>query len=182
MSDQEIGKKMVEEMELQYFLEAYEHATGEELTCIGSGESPDFVCVRSDDREVGVELTAVRRSPDERWSDRVLLRRDEQDSLDALDAVFGALDDKDRKRATHYKSFPGGTILVLQLLDCSLDSLSPLLSEDLQADFEENGFVEVWLADYTRVEPYRDVELFGLKPHAVWGRHDPPNPCPKPYG
>ncbi len=182
MSDQEVGKRMVEEEQLRYFLEAYEHAMNESLTCADNGESPDFVCRRRDGAQVGVELTAITRSPAQAFAEWIHLRRDEQDSQDALDEISAALCDKEAKRANHYRRFAGGTILGLQLMDCSLDILSPLLTEDLKPDFQDNGFVEVWLADCTRVGPYRDVELFGLKPQAVWGRHEPPNAGAKPYG
>lgn len=173
---------MVEEEDLWPFLEAYEQATGLELVCTEAGESPDFVCAGADGQEVGVELTAIRRSPADAFSDWIHFRRAQQDSQEALDAIYEALFDKEAKRADHYRRFAGGTILVLQLCGCSLDNLAPLVTEDLQADYQDNGFVEVWLADYTRVEPYGDVKLFGLKPGDMWGRHEPPHAGAKPYG
>jgi len=172
---------MVEEEELRLFLEAYEHATGERLAC-RRHESPDFVCVRVDRQEVGVELTRVTRSPDERFADRVLLRRDEQDNQESLDEIWRLLQDKEAKHARHYGYLADRTILVLQLFDCPLHTLSPLIDESLQCDFSENGFLEVWLADYTGMEAYGDIELFGLKPEELWGYYPNPTRRAKPFG
>ena len=47
---------------------------------------------------------------------------------------------------------------------------------------EETGFLEVWLADYTGIEAYGDIELFGLKPEKYWGFHERESPSLKPYG
>ncbi len=182
MSDQNTGKKMVEQEELRPFLEAYKHVTGEALKCVREGESPDFVCTRPTGEEVGVELTRVTRSPDEGFADRVLLRKDEQDGQGALDEVFRLLEQKEAKRVKEYGRFAGKTILALQLFDCSLGRLLPFLDDSLRRDFSDNGFLEVWLADYTGVDAYGDIELFGLKPPQWRGYHKRPNPSRKPYG
>ena len=182
MSDQDIGRKMVEEEELRLFLEAYEHATTEPLCLASRSESPDFVCTRPNGEEVGVELTRVTRSPAEEFVDRVLLRQDQQEPQEALAEVFDLLQRKEVKRARLYDRLATSTILVLQLFDCPLDTLSLFITEDLQRDFVQNGFLEVWLADYTGLDAYGDLELFGLKPVRCWGYYQRPNPGRKPFG
>jgi hypothetical protein len=71
---------------------------------------------------------------------------------------------------------------VIQLFGCSLLSLRPFITDDMKNDFATYGFVEIWLADYTGIEAYRDIELFGLAPDKWWGYHQRQNPYRKPYG
>jgi hypothetical protein len=79
MSDDDLGEKLVEEEELLQFLEAYETITGELLTILNRGESPDFTCERPSGQVIGVELA---RSPhdhdmavhDRIWGDRTKSR------------------------------------------------------------------------------------------------------------
>jgi len=49
-------------------------------------------------------------------------------------------------------------------------------------DFESYGFDEIWIADYTGLEAYGDIELFCLYPSEWWGFYERPNPYAKPYG
>lgn len=49
------GRKMVEVMELEPFLDEYEYVTGVELTVIAAGERPDFICEKRG-RRFGLEL------------------------------------------------------------------------------------------------------------------------------
>jgi hypothetical protein len=72
-------------------------------------------------------------------------------------------------------------MLVLQLVDGSLDVLRHLL-DGMNDEFEDHGFAEVWLADYSGLEAYGDIELFGLFPNQWWGHHQRPWPDRKPYG
>ena len=88
MSDQDVGKRMAEEMELQPFLEAYEWVTKEELTEGSSEEHPDFICIRENEEEVGIELTKVMRDPRDAQWERILERIDEMDPHDALATIF----------------------------------------------------------------------------------------------
>lgn len=181
MSDQQIGKKEVERSELYYFLDSYERATGDKFTELASGECPDFICARSNGEEVGVELVRVMRDPEEAQFDGIVNKKFQADPQETLDRIFDLLDDKDKKRSNKYGRWANKTILVLQLLDCSILSLQSLLS-DVKSDFAGYGFVEIWIADYTGVEAYRDIELFGLVPVKWWGYHQRQNPYRKPYG
>ncbi|HIJ53225.1 MAG TPA: hypothetical protein HPP66_08735 [Planctomycetes bacterium] len=181
MSDQQMGKKEEERIGLDYFIDAYKLVTGEQLTELGSFESPDFICARATGQQIGVELTEVRRGLWEALWDRILDRKYEADAQDTLDRIFALIEKKDKTRSTNYGNWADKTILVLQLRDCSVWSLRPFL-DDIREDFSGYGFVEIWLADYTEIEAYGDVELFGLVPSKWWGYHRRENPYRKPYG
>ena len=49
-------------------------------------------------------------------------------------------------------------------------------------DFRSYGFDEIWIADYTGLEAYGDIELFCLYPPEWWGFYERENPGRKPYG
>lgn len=158
--DNENGKKHIEMMELDYFIEAYEHSTGEKLILIGVAEPPDFICQRADGSIIGIELTKVMRDSTE---------------TDALDKIYERLE---RKKGLASENI----ILVLHLVDCPIAELEYLLDESLKNDFGSYEFEEIWLADYTDIEAYGDIELFCLCPEERWGYYQRPNPERKPYG
>lgn len=179
MSDQDVGKKMVEESELEYFIHAYEFITGQRLTLIQAGERPDFLCERENGSIVGIELTKIMRDPETAQADRILKRQDYMPDTDALDFVYEAI----AKKAEKMANWPvNDIILVLQLTDCQLPALRNVLDVALKKDFESYGFSEIWIADYTGLDAYGDVELFGLYPSKWWGYHQRQNPQRKPYG
>jgi hypothetical protein len=180
MSDQMLGKKMVEEEELNLFVEAYEHVTRQRLLLVRSEEHPDFICARKDGTLVGIELT--RGEGDVKVMES--LHRD-QGELDfeysALDDVFSSINQKEGLRQSDWV-LPNSSILVVQMFFHPLAEAENFLTLNLQIDFEEYGFTEIWLADYTTVEPYGGVELFGLKPRKWWGYHEREDFSGKPYG
>jgi hypothetical protein len=182
MSDQEIGKKEVERSDLYYFLAAYEYVTGQRLAEICAHECPDFICARPSSGKLGVELARIMRDPEQAHFERILCRMAEADPQETLDRVFSVLDKKDDTRSKNYGCWTYRTILVLQLLDCPVRALQLLLSDDMKQDFAGYGFVEIWLADYTAIDAYGDIELFGLAPLRWWGHHERRNPYRKPYG
>ena len=162
-SDKDIGRKQIEEEELFDLLEAYKSVTGEQLDwgpMVSRSESPDFILSRSDGTVVGVELTQV-----------------EQEPQDSHDAIFHVLDKK--QWDPDWKS---KVILVIQLWDYPLDTIIYSLTEDIASDFADYGWLEVWLADYTCLEAYGCVDLFGLVPEKWWGYHQGPRHSQKPYG
>jgi hypothetical protein len=158
--DNENGKKHIEKMELDYFIEAYEHSTVEKLIPVGVAEPPDFICQREDGSIIGIELTKVMREPAE---------------TDALDKIYERLE---RKKGLASENI----FLVLQLVDCPIAELEYLLDESLKNDFGSYEFVEIWLADFTGIDAYGDIELFCLFPSYRWGYYQRPNPGRKPYG
>ncbi len=164
MSDQALGKKMVEEVDLDYFTEAYEHVTGRSLTIYRAGERPDFLCRTQRGWSVGVELTFVPEA------DRVIL----------FDPIWAAADAKAEKKRRGNWSLPARTILVLQV-DVPLSELRRHLEQVVRTDYDL-GFMEVWVADYSDLDAYGTVELFGLRPRKWLGYHRRPNWYTKPYG
>ncbi|MBT9538053.1 MAG: hypothetical protein IVZ94_07965 [Nitrospirae bacterium] len=163
--DNENGKKHIERMELDYFIEAYEHSRGEKLVPVKAYESPDFYCQRADGTVIGLELTQIMNS----------LESEDMTGTEARDKLYESLERK--KGLTTEK-----IILVLQLVGCPISELKYLLDESLAKDFGSYGFVEIWLADYTGIEAYGDIELFCLYPSEQWGYYQRQYPEQKPYG
>jgi hypothetical protein len=181
MSDQALGKKLTEGMELDPFLEAYEWTTETTLSVVESGENPDFLCVRESGEIIGLELTkAMRRRDIARWQ-RIINRQEEMAPYDMLMEIQALLEEKEQARKLRYAARIAETMLVLQLVDGSLNALQHLL-DGMNNEFKDHGFAEVWLADYSGLEAYGDIELFGLSPDKWWGYHERPWPDRKPYG
>ncbi len=181
MSDQEIGKKEVEREELYPFLDAYEWVVGEHLSLVECGESPDFICKRSDGSEIGIELTKITREPAIIFGESVLDQKEEIDPYEAQEYIHYLIEKKEKARTARYITQVKENILVLQLVDGSIDTLKGVI-DGLQDDFTDHGFTEIWLADYSGLEAYGDIELFGLYPVRIWGYHQRPWPGRKPYG
>ncbi len=181
MCDQEIGKKEVERIELEPFLDAYRIVTGELLSVIEAGENPDFICERSDGTEVGIELTKVTREPRDIFWENILDQKEHIDPYEAQEYIYHLIEKKEGARTSRYAVRVKETILVLQLVDGALDIIHVAL-EGLEEDFKNHGFCEIWLADYSGLDAYGDIELFGLYPKKWWGFHQRPNPGRKPYG
>jgi len=182
-SDQEIGKKEIETSELIPFLEAREIVTGEHLSQIFGlcTENPDFICVRPNEQLVGVELTKVTKDRDLAFWDRIKYGEVQIDPYETQEVIHYLIERKEKARSARYIEKVSDNILVLQLVDGSLDQLRVAL-DDLQEDFKSHGFSEVWIADYSGLEAYGDIELYDLFPTEWWGYHERPWPDRKPYG
>ena len=79
----EANKREREETDVELFLTMYEMATGQQLKIIRKSECPDFICVRTDGREVGIEITQIMGSPADAGDvfdefGRILLRKMEK--------------------------------------------------------------------------------------------------------
>jgi len=180
LSDQQLGMKMVEQEELNVFLEAYEFLRGERLRLHHSGERPDFICLREDGRPIGVELTAVMRDPESAFYDRVIRHRDFMNPYEAQERLLDTILKKDLKRVSTGWTYPDSTVLVLQMHDCPLSEICWLLDEVGPKEFAHHGFEEVVIADYSELDAYGVVELYGLYPQDLWGYHKQNRG--KPYG
>jgi hypothetical protein len=179
MNDKELGKKMVESGELDCFLEAYESMTDRRLIVVRSEEHPDFICVRSDGTPVGIELT--RGEGDVKVMQFMQRARGEPDfGYSALEDMFWSIDEKERLRQSDW-ILPDNSILVVQMFFFQAEDIGRFLTPDLQPDFDRYGFREIWMADYTTVETFGGVELFGLKPKEWWGYHEREGFLGKPY-
>ncbi len=181
MSDQEIGKKEVERMDLEPFLKAYEWVTGETIVFVVSAENPDFICERSNGEKVGIELTKLTRDPRDIFWENVLNNKTHMDSYEAQEYIYYLIEIKEKARVKRYASRVPKTILVLQLVDGSLGTIENGFA-GRQADFTDHRFCEIWIADYSGLEAFGDIELFGLYPERWWGHHRRLWPHRKPFG
>jgi hypothetical protein len=180
MSGNYLGKKMVEEEQLLQFLEAYEVVTGVELRVLSRGERPDFVCAHPNGETVGVELSRSShdyemRTFDRIWSDRILA------SHDLFDGIFGTIRLKSTKLLSADWRTPK-TILVVQSMDYAFDSFAWAKDPTLSDECAEFGFEEIWIADYSTLEPNGQLRLVGLYPRDYFGLHCQPALERKPYG
>ena len=174
-------KKEIERQSLGYFLEAYEDLTGESIEVIEISEKPDFICVRDDGRKVGIELVKVRRgNPNKiRW-DRIVEKQDYMSINHALDMIQEVAAKKEKKRNKPDWTLQEATILLIELTDIPLCQIKGCITPELLPDLYDTGFEEVWLADFTGLEAYDNVELFCVRPDEWGGYHH--RYLQKPYG
>ncbi len=180
-SDAEIGKKEHELDALLPFLDAYAVITGQRLQIVDSCENPDFICLRPDGSITGVELARITRGPIEAHWDRVLHGKGVFDPYVAQALIFNLLERKEVARSERYIERVAKCVLVLPLEEGTLSNVCHAL-DGLQEYFTPHGFSEVWVADYTGMDGYGSVELYGLYPARYWGFHQRPNWDTKPYG
>jgi hypothetical protein len=180
-SDRGLGKKLAEEGDLIRFLEVYEVVTGEKLVLSRQSERPDFICIRPTDEIVGVELTRPPHDYDLAvWNH--IRGSDRKATYDLLESISRIITEKERKRRSPDWELRDNTILVVQLIDYTFESYQWTDNTSLAADFSNTGFVEIWLADYSTLEPFRQVRLIGLHPSRFWGTHHQPALEGKPFG
>ena len=180
MSDSNLGKKLVEEEHLCYFLDAYRTVTGTTLTLSSWGESPDFTCTRGSGELVGVELARCPHDHDLALHDRIWTDC-RMESYDLLDAIGTIITSNEHKRQSPHWRTPNNTILVVELLHYSFDSLRWTDDSSLSDDYARAGFIEIWLADHSTVEAFGEVRLIGLYPPHFWGVRPQPALEGKPY-
>jgi hypothetical protein len=179
----ESPNRQLEAADFALFASAYRRATGITLTVVSRPDPPDFICELPNGEIVGVELTQIRRSPDNAFWDRVLDYMDFMDPYDAFVEVGRLLDQKGKK-LPQFPTADDTNILVLISCEAEFDVLLRLLQDLPLSDLEESGFDEVWLGEYAGVRQgaHREIELFGLYPEEfreVTGR---PGYDQKPYG
>ena len=182
LSDQEYGKKLVEEMDLEPFLKEYEWVTGLALQLVNRTERPDFIVQRSDGTQLGIELTKVMRDPESAFWARVLSGEEFADPVETAIHLQELIYRKDAKRSGSGWTLPDRTVLVLQLMDSSIDQVVLFLDDQVIKELNETGFFEIWLADYTILEAFGTIQLYGIKPEKWQGLHSHSRTGNKPYG
>ena len=182
LSDKQYGKKLVEEMELEPFLKEYEWITGLSLQLVGRAERPDFIAQRSDGTELGIELSKIMRDPKSAFWARVLSGEEFADPVESAIRLQELIYRKDAKRSGSGWTLPDRTVLVLQLMDSSIGQVAFFLDEQVIKELNETGFFEIWLADYTILEAFGTIQLYGIKPEKWQGLHDHSRTGNKPYG
>jgi len=180
MLDNQGIKKTKEALELDPFIDAYEKFSSCEFVIEKSEENPDFIC-RINNKVIGVELVKIMRNPRDAFLDVVLDQQYIMKSYDLLEEIYYRIEKKEKARKSRYIKSVKETILILQLTDGNLNSYMYYLDE-LKGDFNKHGFKEVWLADYSGYNEYRDIEIYCLYPEEHWGYYQRQNPNRKPYG
>lgn len=178
---QERVKKEAERKSLDYFLDAYESVTDESIEGAEDFERPDFICNRKGGEKIGIELGKIRRGhPNDILWDRLIKKQQFMSSEQCIELIQQALFVKEKKRREQDWTLPEGTILLLELTDIPLIELEGTLNHGTLPDIHETGFLEIWIADFTGLEAYNNVELFCLRPDEWWGYHR--RVFQKPYG
>jgi len=118
-------KKMIERHEVEPFLEKYALVTGTELTLVGAGERPDFICEKRG-RRYGLELVKTMRDPIKRRGEIILDGGGHLQGLDAAILIQEVTYAKDKKRVSLGWNYPKSTILVIQLIGSNSDDRNGL--------------------------------------------------------
>jgi len=174
-------KKMNERDAAQQFVEEYTRVTGVPLTLIGAGERPDFVCEKRG-RRYGLELVRAMQDPVQRDWDITLGEDGHLHGLDAALLVQEAAYAKDKKRASPGWRYPKSTILMIQLIGSDGEEMAEYLDDQLMDEMAETGSREIWVADYSPMDEYGEIQLIGVKPKRWRGVHRHRLYGTKPYG
>lgn len=174
-------RKEAEQESLDYFLEAYEKVTGETLEVLEATERPDFICMRETGIRVGIELVKVRRGhPNDIQWDWIIEKRDFMLREHALEMIQAVGADKEEKRRESDWKLPEATILLIELWDVPLAHIAFSITPTVLPDLYSTCFEEIWLADFTSLDAYDNVELFCVRPEDWAGYHR--RGLQKPYG
>ena len=182
LSNQDIGKKAAEENDLEPFLKEYERITNFPLKIIERTERPDFIVQRSDGTQLGIELTKIMRDPESTYWARVLNGEEQADPIDTAIHLQELIYRKDIKRSESNWKLSKRTVLLLQLMDSSIDQVVLFLDVQIIKEINKTGFFEIWIGDYSILEAYGTIQLYGIKPKKWRGLHDHLNSGKKPYG
>ena len=179
-----------ESQQWEYFRLAYRQVTGQLLKKVRKSERPDFICKRPDGSLVGIEFTLITRDPESSSCDSILDGTEYMNGYDGIQDAIEAISAKAEKLkgknsgATDWQ-LPNSSILVLSTPDCPISEIEKFLVGDLLEELTEtcqqSGFSEIWIADFTEIDAYSSIELFGLLPAERFGYH-PDRSRGKPYG
>lgn len=174
--------KKEDELEaLSYFIPIYKAVAGDFLEIIEVSERPDFICKRSDGALVGVEITRARRSnPNDVLYDVIVNKNINMVPDQAIDVIQTLINKKGEKIKAGDWKLSGKTILIIQLQESPLSELVSSLTESVFPDLPEYGFCEIWLADFSEIDAYDNIELLCLFPVSMRGYFK--RPLQKPYG
>lgn len=175
MSESEYGKRELEREHLALFLAAYREVTSEGFALVDS-ETPDFIGYDNLGRSVGIEITQLRFGPTERALRR-LAPRNIVDH-DAWWQLLGLLEAKERKLTSGQWPNCERKILVIMLIDASLDDLALFETDEPEA----GSFTEIWIADHTQVDAFGAVDLHAVVHQTLSGRFATGDRGQKPFG
>ena len=98
----------------------------------------------------------------------------------AIEMIQEVTTKKESKRKQKRWSLPYNTILLLEIVDIPLNSIWNLINEENIPKLYSTGFLEIWLADYTGLDAYGNIELFCVCPEELAGYYS--RGIQKPYG
>ena len=174
-------QKEGESERLAYFLDEYFNITGERIEVLESTERPDFICSKENGSKIGIELTMVTRGDLQLIQyDKIIEKMDFMSIEDAIDMIQWRAILKEEKRSKGNWKLPDANILVIELTDIPLSWIEHTISSKLFPDLYSTGFMEVWLADFTGIEAYDNIETFCVQPDELEGYY--PREFQKPYG
>ena len=182
MNDRIIGKKIWESELVDAFLKEHHLVTGKKISVLRDWERPDFIVGDDTGKHYGLEVVRVMVDPEQRMWRRIL---DGQEFMDPIDTAIRLQDcvyQKDEKRSSPDWVLSDSTILLLALIDAPIADIEPFIDEEILAELNTTGFVEIWVADFTLEEAYGTVQLMCLKSDAYIGLHDFHPVSSKPYG
>jgi hypothetical protein len=174
-------KKELELEVLEYFNPVYEEITNDYLEVIEVTERPDFICKRRNGLHVGVEIVQVRRGhPNDVFFDKFISKNINIHPEKSLDIISSLIYEKERKRDSENWKLSNSTILIVQLRESPLWELANALTDEMFPDLKDYGFCEIWLADFSELDAYNNIELFCLFPSVLRGYYK--RSIQKPYG
>jgi len=66
-------------------------------------------------------------------------------------------------------------------MDSSIEQVILFFDNQVIKELNEMGFYEIWLADYTILEAFGTIQLYGIKPERLQGLHNHSRTGNKPY-
>ncbi|MEQ8213571.1 MAG: hypothetical protein ABRQ35_06715 [Smithellaceae bacterium] len=163
-------KKERETELLEYFLAEYGYISSSSIQIIKASERPDFICIRENGNIVGIELCMIRRGHPNDIMFELLIEKQEHMSIDsALNMIREKAIEKEYKRLQIDWEIPEHTILLFSLTDIPLWKIKNFITIEHLPDLYDTGFSEIWLADFTSLEEFDNVELFCIKPEKLVG-------------
>lgn len=117
------------------------------------------------------------REPDDYFYETVILKKEFIEPFDLISMAYSAAKRKSEKKKRNKWPLKNNIILILQLYEFASYELEDYVVYD---DFSKLGFIEIWIADFTEFDAYRDIELYGLHPKKWHGHHA--RPFRKPFG
>jgi len=133
-------------------------------------------------RYYGLELVKAMQDPVQREWEIILGGEGYLYGMDAVWLVQGAVYAKEKKRASPGWRYPRTTILAIQLIGSEGDEMAKHLDDQIMDEMANTGFCEIWVADYSPMEQYGEIQLIGVKPKRWRGLHRHRSYGTKPYG
>ncbi len=173
-------KKEKELEVLSFFNPIYEHITDDLLKVVKVTERPDFIWEKKDGSLVGVELVEVRRGhPNDVLYDKIVNKNVNMHPYQAIDLIQTLIFSKEGKRKATDWTLSEKTILIVHLKESPLWEFAHALTEDLFPDIQDYGFSEIWLADFSEIDAFNNIELYCFLPSNMKGYYK--RPLQKPY-